>query len=50
MMNGQIWQQSSYAYLYHYSYSPQVIIYKSSGGYIMKVDGVAETINVVNLK
>lgn len=50
MMNGQIWQQSSYAYLYHYAYSPQVIIYKSSGGYIMKVDGVAETINVVKLK
>ena len=50
MMNGQIWQQSSYAYLYHYAYSPQVIIYKSSSGYVMKVDGVKETINVVKLK
>jgi len=50
MMNGEIWQQSSYAYLYHYAYSPQVIIYKSSSGYVMKVDGVEETINVVKLK
>jgi hypothetical protein len=50
MMNGQIWQQSSYAYLYHYAYSPEVIIYKASSGYVMKVDGVEETINVVKLK
>lgn len=50
MMNGQIWQQSSYAYLYHYAYSPEVIIYKSSSGYVMKVDGVEETINVTKLK
>ena len=50
MMNGQIWQQSSYAYMYHYAYSPQVIIYKASSGYVMKVDGVDETINVIKLK
>ena len=49
MMNGQVWQQSSYSYLYHYAYSPQVMIYKTSGGYVMKVDGVKETINVVQI-
>ncbi len=49
MMNGQIWQQSSYAYLYHYAYSPEVIIYKTSNGFVMKVDGVDETINVVQI-
>jgi len=49
MMNGQIWQQSSYAYMYHYAYSPEVIIYKTSSGYVLKVDGVDETINVVQL-
>lgn len=49
MMNGQIWQQSSYAYLYHYAYSPKVMIYKTSNGYEMKVDGVDETINVVQI-
>ena len=50
MMNGQIWQQSSYAYMYSYAYSPEVIIYKTSSGYVMKVDGVEETINVIKLK
>ncbi|UZD21195.1 hypothetical protein [Algoriphagus halophytocola] len=49
MMNGQIWQQSSYSYMYHYAYSPEVIIYKTSSGFVMKVDGVDETINVVQL-
>jgi len=49
MRNGQIWQQSSYAYMYHYAYSPEVIIYKTSSGYEMKVDGVKETINVVQI-
>jgi len=50
MMNGQIWQQSSYAYLYHYAYCPKVIIYRTSTGYYMKVDGVNEKISVVKLK
>ena len=50
MMNGQIWQQSSYAYMYSYAYSPEVIIYETSSGYVMKVDGVEETINVIKLK
>lgn len=49
MINGQIWQQSSYAYLYHYAYYPKVIIYKKSSGYVMKVEGVEQTINVVQI-
>jgi len=48
--NGQIWQQSSYAYTYHYAYRPKVIIYRTSGGYKMKVEGVDETIYVIRLK
>ncbi|WP_373520744.1 hypothetical protein [Aquiflexum sp.] len=50
MMNGEIWQQSSYAYMYHYTYSPQVIIYKTSNGYVMKVEGIEEKIDVIKLK
>jgi len=49
MKNGQIWQQSSYAYLYHYAYSPEVMIYKTSSGYVMKVEGVDKTINVLQI-
>ena len=48
--NGQIWQQSLYAYTYHYAYHPKVIIYQTDGGYKMKVDGVDKTIYVIRLK
>ena len=50
LRNGQIWQQSSYAYTYHYAYSPQVTIYKSGGSYQMRVDDVDSSISVTRLK
>lgn len=50
MINGQIWQQSSYAYMYHYAYSPSVLIYNFKGTWTMKVEDVDETIEVTNLK
>ncbi len=48
--NGQIWQQSSYAYMYHYAYHPKVMIIKISGSWKMKVEGVDEMIDVMRLK
>lgn len=48
--NGQIWQQTSYEYTYHYAYRPGVIIYSTSGGYKMKVDGVDGTIYVKRIR
>lgn len=50
LMNGQVWQQSSYDYMYHYAYMPEVEIYETKNGYIMKVEDVEETIDVVRLK
>lgn len=50
LTNGQIWQQSSYAYAYHYAYRPEVIIFASGGGCKMKVDGVSDSIAVRRLK
>jgi hypothetical protein len=50
LTNGQIWQQASYAYTYHYAYRPQVIIYKSGGISRMKVEDVDSTIAVKRLK
>ncbi|QNU63978.1 hypothetical protein [Vreelandella titanicae] len=50
LMNGQIWQQSSYSYLYHYSYSPRVIIIQRNGGYEMQVEGVNQQIRVHQLR
>lgn len=50
LKNGQIWQQSSYAYTYHYAYSPEVLIYSGGGGCKMKVDGFSDSIFVKRLK
>ncbi len=46
LVNGQIWQQSSYQYHYHYAYMPRVMIYRTDRGYKMKVDGVDASIYV----
>jgi hypothetical protein len=50
LQNGQIWQQASFAYMYRYAYSPKILIYRSSTGYKMKVDGVDQEIHVQRLK
>ena len=50
LQNGQLWQQSSYAYKYRYSYRPKVLIYKSGSIYKMRVDGVDGEIAVRRLK
>ena len=50
MMNGQIWQQTSYAYKYSYKYSPQVIIFRTGRGYEMQVEGISDRIRVTRLK
>ncbi|MBA7629659.1 hypothetical protein ES703_37162 [subsurface metagenome] len=50
LRNGQIWQQASYSYTYHYAFSPEVFIYSANGGYKMIVDGVSETIYVRRLE
>jgi len=50
LTNGQIWQQTSYSYTYHYAYVPKVFIYKTTGGYKMTVEGVRGSIYVKRLK
>ena len=50
LTNGQIWQQSSFAYRYHYAYRPGVTIFKTQAGYKMKVDGISESIYVKRIK
>ena len=50
MINGSIWQQASYAYTYHYSYMPDVIIFKKGGTYYMKVEDVDDAIAVTQLR
>ena len=46
LQNGQYWQQVSYAYTYHYAYSPAVTIAKEGSSYRLRVDGVNDSITV----
>ena len=50
LTNGQIWQQTSYAYTYHYAYRPEVLIIKTDAGYKMKVNGISSSIYVKRIK
>ena len=49
LMNGQIWQQTEYDYMYDYDYMPDVTIYSSSGSCILEVEGVDDTIRVTRI-
>jgi hypothetical protein len=50
LINGQIWQQTEYYYHYHYAYGPEVLIYRSGGGYKMKVEGIEKPVMVSRLR
>ena len=50
LMNGQIWQQTEYYYYYHYAFMPKVLIYRSGGGYKMKVEGIDKAVGVERLR
>jgi hypothetical protein len=50
LMNGQVWQQSSYYYHYHYAYAPKVLIYQQSGSHYMQVQGVNQAVQVRRLR
>lgn len=50
LTNGQIWQQSRYAYTYSYKYRPNVIIFSAGGDFKLQVEGVDQRISVVRLK
>jgi hypothetical protein len=46
LCNGQVWQQASYDYTYHYAYRPDVTIVSTGEGYRMFVEGVSDSILV----
>jgi hypothetical protein len=48
--NGQIWQQSQYAYNYYYAFQPAVKISSSNGTWMLKVSGIEQTIAVRRIK
>lgn len=50
LTNGQIWQQASYSYTYSYKYRPSVMIFSTSRGHELQVDGMDQRIVVKRLK
>jgi len=48
LTNGQVWQQVSYDYWYHYAYMPRVLIYQVGGKCYMQVK--SKKIEVIRLK
>lgn len=50
MTNGQIWQQLSAHYEYHYAYMPDVLIYRSGRGWKMLIAGCKKAVEVQQLK
>jgi len=50
LSNGQVWQQVTYRYTYHYAFRPKVMTIKTKGAYKMKVDGVTGTIFVKRIR
>jgi hypothetical protein len=50
LMNGQIWKQTEFHYHYHYAFMPKVLIYRSGGGYKLKVDGIDKAVGVERLR
>ncbi|MFI2856847.1 DUF3298 domain-containing protein [Paenibacillus sp. JSM ZJ436] len=50
LSNGQIWKQVEYKYDYHYSYRPDVIIYKDGSSYYMQVEDMDDRVKVERIK
>lgn len=50
LVNGQVWQQSSYDFTRHYAHSPKVLIYRSGPAIKMHVEGVDHTIFVERIR
>jgi hypothetical protein len=46
MTDGSVWYQSAYKYSYHYSYRPEVKIYRKNGVTIMVVNEMGEYVEV----
>lgn len=49
MIDGQIWQQSTYDYHYNYAYFPNVFMYEYNGSWFLKVENDSRTVEVIRV-
>jgi len=50
LVNGEVWQQTDYHYEYLYAFMPNVVIYRTRGGFKMHVEGSDKAVGVERLK
>jgi hypothetical protein len=50
LCSGQVWQQASFGFRYHFAFRPDVLIYNVRGAYYMQVEGMDEAIRVRRLR
>lgn len=46
LRNGQIWLQTDGYYRYRYKYAPEVLIYRSKGGWKLRLEGIDRAVTV----
>ncbi|MCX6096744.1 MAG: hypothetical protein NT125_08585, partial [Candidatus Bipolaricaulota bacterium] len=47
LQNGQVWQQSTYKYVYKYAYTPEAVVYQAGSGFKMRVAGTVADVRRV---
>jgi hypothetical protein len=49
-INGQIWEQAEYKYLYHYAYRPKAQVVADRGAYYLQIEGLKERVLVKKVR
>lgn len=47
--DGRKWKQNEYKYHYHYAYRPTARIIEKSGCFVLHVEGMSDTVQVVKI-
>lgn len=50
LANGQVWQQRRHKYQYHYIYQPTARVSQAGSGYLIAVEGMADSVEVVRVR
>ena len=49
-INGDIWEQAEYKYLYHYAYRPKAQVIVERGAYYLHVEGLKDRVLVKKVR
>jgi hypothetical protein len=49
-VNGQVWRQAEYKYLYQYLYMPSAQVVDSPEGIVIQIEGIDDTVRVLRVR